>query len=103
MWVNHPVWFNEMASSYSMPFGRQTTKGALKQQFGASKVTEVVGKDGVEYYEVDAYRTLPNSYTSSEYWQRVNQRWQGGSSSGIGGSSQAKDEYQTSAQQLLGR
>lgn len=103
MWVNYPVLFNEMASSYSMPFGRQTTKGALKQQFGASKVTEVVGQDGVEYYEVDAYRTLPNSYTSSEYWQRVNQRWQGGSSSGIGGSSQAKDEYQTSAQQLLGR
>lgn len=103
MWINNPVWFNEMASSYSMPFGRQTTRGALKQQFGASEVTEVVGKDGVEYYEVDAYRTLPNSYTSSEYWQRVNQRWQGGSSSGIGGSSQAKDEYQTSAQQLLGR
>lgn len=103
MWINNPVWFNEMASSYFMPFGRQTTRGALKQQFGASEVTEVVGKDGVEYYEVNAYRALPNSYTSSEYWQRVNQRWQNGSTTGIGGSSQAKDEYTTSAQQLLGR
>ena len=37
-----------------------------------------------------------------EFWQRVNQRWQGGSPTGIGGTTQAKAEYGNSALQTLG-
>lgn len=85
-----------------LPFGRSSTKSALKHNFGASDVKEVVGKDGIEYYEIDAYKLLPNSQSGDEYWHAVNQIWQGGSQAGIGGASQAKEEYPTSAQQLLG-
>lgn len=83
-------------------FGRDTTRATIEKLFGGRKVKEVVGENGAEFYELDTYRALPQEDLSSEYWQRVLQRWQGGSSSGIGGASQAKDEYYTSAEQTLG-
>ena len=83
-------------------FGRDTTKSTIEKLFGGRKVKEIVGENGAEFYELDTYRVLPQEDLSSEYWQRVLQRWQGGSDSGIGGASQAKDEYYTSAEQTLG-
>lgn len=90
------------ADNLVAPFGRQSTRTALKDLYGARKVKEIIGKDGFEYYEMDVYKTLPDTNVAPEYWQRVNQRWQGGSPTGIGGTSQAKDEYGTSALQTLG-
>lgn len=84
------------------PFGRQSTRTALKDLYKASEVTEVVGEDGHEYFEMDIFKALPSTNNAPEFWQRVNQRWQGGSPTGIGGTSQAKDEYGTSALQTLG-
>lgn len=83
-------------------FGRDTTKSTIEKLFRGRKVKESTGEDGAEFYEIDTYRVLPQEDLSSEYWQRVLQRWQGGSNSGIGGASQAKEEYFTSAEQTLG-
>lgn len=90
------------ADNLVAPFGRQSTRTALKDLYKASEVTEVVGEDGHEYFEMDIFKALPSTNNAPEFWQRVNQRWQGGSSTGIGGTSQAKDEYGTSALQTLG-
>lgn len=90
------------ADNLVAPFGRQSTRTALKDLYGARKVKEIVGEDGFEYYEMDAYKTLPDTNVAPEYWQRVNQRWQGGNPAGIGGTTQAKEEYGTSALQTLG-
>ena len=70
----------------------------LKTRFGGSEVEEIIGDDGKTYYEITAYRVLPNN--SPEYYQRLNQRWQGGGMAGIGGASQAKDTYIDSAEQI---
>ena len=90
------------ADNLVAPFGRQSTRTALKDLYKAAEVTEVVGEDGHEYFEMNIFKTLPNTNNAPEFWQRVNQRWQGGSPTGIGGTSQAKDEYGTSALQTLG-
>ena len=82
--------------------GRGSTRTSLKDNLGASVVTENVGKNEVDYYEMDIYRLLPNYNISPDYWHAVNQTLQGGSEGGIGGATQAKEEYPTSAQQLLG-
>lgn len=90
------------ADNLVAPFGRQSTRTALKDLYKASEVTEVVGEDGHGYFEMDIFKALPSTNNAPEFWQRVNQRWQGGSPTGIGGTSQAKDEYGTSALQTLG-
>lgn len=90
------------ADNLVAPFGRQSTRTALKDLYKAAEVTEVVGEDGHEYFEMNIFKTLPNTNNAPEFWQRVNQRWQGGSPTGIGGTTQAKDEYGTSALQTLG-
>lgn len=90
------------ADNLVAPFGRQSTRTALKDLYKASEVTEVVGEDGHEYFEMDIFKALPSTNNAPEFWQRVNQRWQGGSPTGIGGTSQAKNEYGTSALQTLG-
>lgn len=90
------------ADNLVAPFGRQSTRTALKDLYKASEVTEVVGEDGHEYFEMDIFKALPSTNNAPDFWQRVNQRWQGGSPTGIGGTSQAKDEYGTSALQTLG-
>lgn len=90
------------ADNLVAPFGRQSTRTALKDLYKASEVTEVVGEGGHEYFEMDIFKALPSTNNAPEFWQRVNQRWQGGSPTGIGGTSQAKDEYGTSALQTLG-
>lgn len=90
------------ADNLVAPFGRQSTRTALKDLYGARKVKEIIGQDSFEYYEMDVYKTLPDTNVAPEYWQRVNQRWQGGNPAGIGGTTQAKEEYGTSALQTLG-
>lgn len=89
-------------STMVAPFGVQSADSSIKGLFGGKEVKEIVGEDGKDYYEFDILKVLPSENQSPEYWQRVNQRWQGGSETGIGGASQAKEEYYTSAQQTLG-
>lgn len=79
----------------------QSIKSTIKDLFGGRKVTETVGENGVDYYEIDASKIIPSDKIAPEYWQNVNQEWQG--SRGIGGSSQAKETYMDSAEQLLGQ
>lgn len=95
-------WTQGFTDNLILPLGRQSTRTALKDLYKAAEVTEKVGNDGQEYYEMDIYKTLPNTNIAPEFWQRVNQRWQNSSPSGIGGTSQAKEEYGTSALQTLG-
>lgn len=95
-------WTSGFSDKLVLPFGRQSTRTAMKDLFGGKEVKEIIGENGEEYYEIDILRTLPSYNQSPEYWQRVNQRWQGGQETGIGGASQAKEEYNTSAQQTLG-
>ena len=83
-------------------FSRERTSSALKNMFGAQKVSEAIGSDGVDYYEMQAFKTLPSEQTSPEYWQTVNQKWQNSQTGGgIGGSTQAKEAYMGSAEQTL--
>lgn len=89
-------------STMVAPFGVQSADSSIKGLFGGKEVKEIVGKDGKDYYEFDILKVLPSENESPEYWQRVDQRWHGGSETGIGGASQAKEEYHTSAQQTLG-
>lgn len=92
-----------LGDSQSMvPGTRESTRSSLQRLFGAEKVKEVVGKDGVEYFELSAYRTLPSPEDSPEYWQTVNQRWQNSfATGGLGGATQAKEAYYGSALQNL--
>lgn len=39
--------------------GAETTESALNELYGATKVTRIVGEDGVEYFQFPAYRVLP--------------------------------------------
>lgn len=84
----------------NFPTTVQSIRSSIENLFGGRKVTEKVGEDGKEFYEIESYKVLPKEDISSEYWQRVNQSWQGGKS-GLGGASQAKDTYMDSAEQLL--
>lgn len=84
----------------NFPTTVQSIRSSIENLFGGRKVTEKVGDDGKEFYEIESYKVLPKEDISSEYWQRVNQSWQGGKS-GLGGASQAKDTYMDSAEQLL--
>ncbi|MFR0885644.1 MAG: hypothetical protein ACLSGJ_10830 [Lachnospira eligens] len=84
----------------NFPTTVQSIRTAIENIFGGRKVTEIVNEDGRDFYEIDSYKVLPKEDVSSEYWQRVNQEWQGGKS-GIGGSSQAKENYMYSAEQTL--
>lgn len=95
-------WTSGFTDKIVAPFGRQSTRTTIEDLFGGKVVTEKVDESGKEYYEIDILKALPDYLHSPEYWQRVNQRWQGGSETGIGGTSQAKEEYYTSAQQTLG-
>lgn len=84
------------------PFGRYSTLSNLQDKYNAKTVTEKVGKDDVEYIEIDAYRQLPSTYYDGEWWQSTLQSWQGSpSTGGIGGSSQAKEAYPSSSIQFL--
>lgn len=85
------------------PFGvipaRQRTSSALKEELGMEVTKD---ENGNEFYDIDIYRILPSVRNDKEYWHRVNQRWQNSGDTGIGGSSQAKESYGTSARQLMG-
>lgn len=83
--------------------GRESTPGAVRKLFGGREVKQLVGENGVEYFEIDAVRKLPSEYTTPAYWQNVNQHYQQSEKyGGIGGASQASKAYGESARQTLG-
>ena len=59
------------ADNLVAPFGRQSTRTALKYLYKASEVTEVVGEDGHEYFEMDIFKALPSTNNAPEFWQRL--------------------------------
>lgn len=96
------IWSSGM-SMILYPFGQESTDYAIKRLFGGKEVTQKVGDDGVEYFEIDAMRALPSEQVAPAYWQNVNQYYQQGQNyGGIGGASQAKGAYEESARQTLG-
>ena len=80
-----------------LSFSKESVDSAMKRLFQAGTATEAVGDDGIDYYEIDIARPLPNS---AEYQQTTNQLWK--NTEGIGGASHEKDTFQTSAEQTLG-
>lgn len=96
------IWSSGMKMIF-YPFGQESTYYAIKRLFGGKEVTQKVGDDGVEYFEIDAMRALPSEQVAPAYWQNVNQYYQQGQNyGGIGGASQAKGAYEESARQTLG-
>ena len=96
------IWSSGMKMIF-YPFGQESTDYAIKRLFGGKEVTQKVGDDGVEYFEIDAMRALPSEQVAPAYWQNVNQHYQQGQNyGGVGGASQAKGAYEESVRQTLG-
>lgn len=76
-----------------------STENNVERLFGGRKVVEKIDKEtSIPYYEIDAVMALPKS--DSEVWQTLNQLYQ--NSKGIGGSSQAKESYSVSSEEVMG-
>lgn len=85
-------------SDYILPFSRQSTNQALKQNFGSKEIK--YGKDGEPFYEVDMYRQLPDD-SNGDYWYQVNQlRENSPSHIGVGGASQAQAMQEQSVRSI---
>ena len=84
-------------------FGSETTERALKQLYGAQKVTRKIGDDDVEYFQFKAYRMLaPENGTSPESITAIDQTWMNTNSyGGIGSASLAGDNYYNSSSRAL--
>lgn len=89
-------WSGVATLGVGMPFSKEGVDSAMKRLFDAGQASEKVGDDGVEYYEIDIMRALPNT---PEYQQTTNQLWK--NTQGIGGASHEKATFQTSAEQTL--
>ena len=75
-----------------------STENNVERLFGGREVKEKIDKEtSVPYYEIDAVMALPKS--DSEVWQTLNQLYQNGK--GIGGSSQAKEAYDSSSEEVM--
>lgn len=84
--------------------GKAPTSAAIRDLFGGREVKQLVGKDGIEYFEIDGMRKLPSEEVAPAYWQNINQHYQQGKKyGGIGGASQASKAYGESAEQTLGQ
>ena len=76
-----------------------STENNVERLFGGRKVVEKIDKEtSIPYYEIDAVMALPKS--DSEVWQTLNQLYQNGK--GVGGSSQAKESYSVSSEEVMG-
>lgn len=85
-------------SDYILPFSRQSTNQALKQNFGSKEIK--YGEDGEPFYEVDMYRQLPDD-SNGDYWYQVNQlRENSPSHVGVGGASQAQAMQEQSVRSI---
>lgn len=85
-------------SDYILPFSRQSTNQALKQNFGSKEIK--YGEDGEPFYEVDMYRQLPDD-SNGDYWYQVNQlRENSPSHVGVGGASQARAMQEQSVRSI---
>ena len=74
-----------------------STENNVERLFGGREVVEKIDKEtSIPYYEIDAVMALPKS--DSEVWQTLNQLYQ--NSKGIGGSSQAKEAYDSSSKEV---
>ena len=96
-WMSSSVANNALLSMIGMVGSQESSKSAVKRLFGGREVEEKIDEDtSVPYYEIDAILPLPKN--DSEVWQTLNQMYQG--SKGIGGSSQAKETYQHSSDEV---
>ena len=96
-WMSSSAANNMLLFSTGMLASQESSKAALKRLFGGREVVEKIDKEtSVPYYEIDAVMALPKS--DSEVWQTLNQLYQ--NSKGIGGSSQAKEAYDSSSEEV---
>jgi len=90
---------NMLLGMTGMIGSQESSKSALKRLFGGREVAEKIDENtSVPYYEIDAIMPLPEN--DSEVWQTFNQMYQG--SKGVGGSSQAKESYSDSSEEVMG-
>ena len=98
-WMSSSVANNALLSMIGMVGSQESSKSAVKRLFGGREVEEKIDENtSVPYYEIDAILPLPKN--DSEVWQTLNQMYQG--SKGIGGSSQAKEAYDSSSEEVMG-
>lgn len=98
-WMSSSAANNMLLGMTGMIGSQESSKSALKRLFGGREVEEKIDENtSVPYYEIDAIMPLPEN--DSEVWQTFNQMYQG--SKGIGGSSQAKETYQYSSDEVSG-
>ena len=96
-WMSSSAANNMLLGMTGMLASQESSKLALKRLFGGREVVEKIDKEtSVPYYEIDAVMALPKS--DSEVWQTLNQLYQ--NSKGIGGSSQAKEAYDSSSEEV---
>ena len=96
-WMSSSVANNALLSMIGMVGSQESSKSAVKRLFGGREVEEKIDENtSVPYYEIDAILPLPKN--DSEVWQTLNQMYQG--SKGVGGSSQAKETYQHSSDEV---
>ena len=98
-WMSSSAANNMLLGMTGMIGSQESSKSALKRLFGGREVAEKIDENtSVPYYEIDAIMPLPEN--DSEVWQTFNQMYQG--SKGIGGSSQAKEAYDSSSEEVMG-
>lgn len=96
-WMSSSAANNMLLGMTGMLASQESSKAALKRLFGGREVVEKIDKEtSIPYYEIDAVMALPKS--DSEVWQTLNQLYQ--NSKGIGGSSQAKEAYDSSSEEV---
>ena len=97
-WMSSSIANNVLLFSTGMLASQESSKAALKRLFGGREVVEKIDKEtSVPYYEIDAVMALPKN--DSEVWQTLNQLYQNGK--GVGGSSQAKEAYDSSSEEVM--
>ena len=96
-WMSSSAANNMLLGMTGMLASQESSKLALKRLFGGREVVEKIDKEtSVPYYEIDAVMALPKG--DSEVWQTLNQLYQ--NSKGVGGSSQAKEAYDSSSKEV---
>ena len=70
-YISSGIWAgpnDRVLENTGFPTTVQSIRSSIEAIFGGRKVTEKVGEDGKEFYEIESYKVLPKEDISSEYW-----------------------------------
>lgn len=77
-------------------FSKESVDSAMSRMFGATDVEEIVGDDGVGYYEIDIMKQIPND---NEYIQTTKALYK--NTEGIGGASHEKSVFPNESERTM--